>query len=194
MIGAGPPGENAAQYAIQGSDRTAVLVEKELVGGECSFWACMPSKALLRPAGLLQAARDLPGLQSVVGDQPLDVAAVLARRDAIVNHHDDASQVKWADSTGIDVIRGTGRLAGPKTVEVSLPGGVTRLLHVRHAVVLGTGTTAAIPPVPGLAEALPWISRDATNLQEIPRRVVVLGGGVVGCEATTWLTRWASTS
>src|SRR6195952_124091 len=86
IIGGGPPGENVAQYAIQGSDRTAVIVEKELVGGECSYWACMPSKALLRPVEMLSAARALPGLKSIVGDHSLDVAAVLERRDTIVNH------------------------------------------------------------------------------------------------------------
>jgi dihydrolipoamide dehydrogenase len=187
VIGAGPPGENAAQFAIQGSDRTAVLVEKELVGGECSYWACMPSKALLRPVELLDAARNLPGVKSIVGDHSLDVAAVLARRDRIVNNHDDASQVTWAESTGIDVVRGTGRLAGARLVEVTAADGSTRTLRARQAVVLATGTTASVPPVPGLREALPWISRDVTNLHEVPRRVAIVGGGVVACEAATWL-------
>src|SRR4051812_17425685 len=107
VIGGGPPGENAAQYAIQGSDRTAVIVEHELVGGECSFWACMPSKGLLRPVEVVAAARALPGVR-VDG---LDVEAVLKRRDDIVRNHDDGSQLDWARSTGIDVVRGHGRLA-----------------------------------------------------------------------------------
>jgi len=187
VIGGAPPGENVAQYAIQGSSRTAVIVEEQLVGGECSFWACMPSKGLLRPLEVLQSARHLPGVKSVVGDATIDVQAVLHRRDAIVNHHDDTSQVDWAHSVGIDVVRGRARLAGTKTVEVSAPDGTVRTLHARQAVVLDTGTTAFVPPVPGLREARPWISRDATNLHVVPRRMVVIGGGVVACEAATWL-------
>jgi pyruvate/2-oxoglutarate dehydrogenase complex dihydrolipoamide dehydrogenase (E3) component len=187
IIGGAPPGENVAQYATQGSDRTAVIIEKELVGGECSFWACMPSKALLRPISVLDNARNLPGVQSIVGDHSLDAAAVLERRDRIVNHHDDMSQVDWAVGIGIDVIRGHGRVAGEKTVEVTRPDGSVRTIRARLAVVLDTGTTAAVPPIPGLREALPWISRDATNIHQIPRRVAVIGGGVVACEAATWL-------
>ncbi len=188
VIGGGPPGENAAQYAIQGSDRTAVIVEHELVGGECSFWACMPSKALLRPADVLAAAKAMPGVRELVGDQRLDVAAVLARRDSFTHNRDDSSQVEWASGVGIDVVRGHGRLAGERTVEVTDAGGtIVRTLHAREAIVLGTGTTAAVPPIDGLREALPWISRDVTNLVEVPRRVAVLGGGVVACESATWL-------
>src|ERR1700712_2067228 len=187
VIGGAPPGENAAQYATQGSDRTAVIIEKELVGGECSFWACMPSKALLRPISLLDNARNLPGVQSLVGDHSLDAAAVLKRRDEFVHNHDDSSQVDWATSVGIDVVRGHGRVTGLKSVEVTAADGTTRTVHARLAVVLDTGTTAGVPPIPGLREALPWISRDATNVHEIPRRMAVIGGGVVACEAATWL-------
>ncbi len=188
VIGGGPPGENAAQYAIQGSSRTAAIIEHELVGGECSYWACMPSKTLLRPWEVLDAARHLPGVQSIVGDQRLDVPAILARRDRVVHQLDDSSQVSWASSTGIDVLRGTGRLAGARTVAVTGPDGAVRTVTARRAVVLGTGTTATVPPIPGLAEAMAWTSRDATNLHEVPARVAVIGGGVVACEATTWLT------
>ena len=187
VIGGGPPGENVAQYAIRGSERTAVIVEHELVGGECSYWACMPSKALLRPGEVLATARHLPGVQSLVEDRSLDVAAVLGRRDGFNSGLDDSSQVSWATGLGIDVVRGTGRLAGVKTVEVTGPDGSVRTLHARHAVVLGTGTTATVPPIPGLAQARPWTSRDATNLHEVPRRVVLVGGGVVACEAANWL-------
>ena len=183
VIGGGPPGENAAQYAIQGSDRTAVIVEAELVGGECSFWACMPSKGLLRPVDLAHQAAKVPGL--TVG--PIDVAAVLAHRDEITHHRDDTSQVDWATSVGIDVVRGRGRLDGPRRVVVAANDGSTRTLHARVAVVLATGTTAAVPPTDGLAAARPWISRDVTNLTEVPERVVVIGGGVVACESATWL-------
>ena len=183
VIGGGPPGENAAQYATQGSDRTAVIIEAELVGGECSFWACMPSKGLLRPVDLTHQAKSVPGM--TVG--PIDVAAVLAHRDEITHNRDDSSQVDWATSVGIDVVRGRARLDGVRRVVVDMADGSARTLHARQAVVLGTGTTAAVPPVDGLADARPWISRDVTNLQEVPKRVIVIGGGVVACESTTWL-------
>ena len=187
VIGGGPPGENAAQYAIQGSARTAALVEHELVGGECSYWACMPSKALLRPADVLAAAKAMPGVRELVEDARLDVAAVLARRDSFTHHRDDSSQVQWATGANIDVVRGRARLAGERRIEVTAADGSVRTLHAREAIVLATGTTAAIPPVPGLREALPWTSRDVTNLTVVPRRVAVLGGGVVACESSTWL-------
>jgi dihydrolipoamide dehydrogenase len=185
VVGGGPPGENAASYAVQGG-LSAVIVETELLGGECSYWACMPSKALLRPLELLDSARAMPGLQHLAGARP-DVDAILARRDAFTAHHDDGSQVDWATGAGIDVVRGAGRLAGERTVEVTAPGGGTRTLTARHAVVLATGTRATVPPIDGLREALPWTSRDVTNLHEVPGRVLVLGGGVVACESATWL-------
>ena len=187
VIGAGPPGENAAQYASQHSGLSAVLIEKELVGGECSYWACMPSKALLRPVQVLDEARNLSGVKEVVGVRGIDVSAVLARRDAFTHHHDDAGQVRWATETGIDVVRGTARLSGVKQVEVTAADGSTRTITARYAVVLATGTSAAVPPVDGLRAARPWTSRDVTNLHEIPRRVLVVGGGVVACESVTWL-------
>ncbi|MDV6263035.1 dihydrolipoyl dehydrogenase family protein [Rhodococcoides yunnanense] len=182
VIGGGPVGENAAQYAIQGSDRTAVIVEHELLGGECSYWACMPSKALLRPSEVLDIARNMPGVKELVGDQPLDADAVLARRESYTHSLDDSSQVTWAESAGISVIRGHGRLTGVKTVEVD-----GRTLTARHAVVLATGTTASVPNTPGLRDAQPWISRDATNIHETPGHIAVIGGGVVATEAATWL-------
>ncbi len=187
VIGGGPPGEIVAQYAIQGSDRTAAIVEHELLGGECSYWACMPSKALLRPVELLDAARHMPGVRSLVADRTIDVPAVLERRDGFTSHHQDTWQVKWANDTGIGVIRGHGRLAGEKRVEVTAADGSNRTVTARHAVVLATGTTAAVPDLPGLRDARPWISRDVTNVHEIPRRVAVIGGGVVACESACWL-------
>ncbi|WP_305094152.1 NAD(P)/FAD-dependent oxidoreductase [Prescottella sp. R16] len=182
VIGGGPAGENAAAYAVAGSDRTAALVEHELVGGECSYWACMPSKALLRPAEVLATARHMPGVEEKVGAYGLDVPAALARRDAFTHDRDDSSQVLWADSVGIDVIRGHARLTGTREVTVG-----DRILRARRAVVLATGTTAAVPDIPGLRDALPWTSRDATAVQEVPRRLAIVGGGVVACEAATWL-------
>ena len=187
VIGGGPPGEIAAQYAIQGSDRTAVIVEHELLGGECSYWACMPSKALLRPIEVLEAARHMPGVKSIVGDHSLDAQAVLQRRDSFTSDHDESGQVQWAHDTGIDVLKGHGRLAGVKSVEVTSADGFIRTLTARHAVVLATGTTATVPDIPGLRDALPWTSRDVTNVHEIPRRMAVVGGGVVACESACWL-------
>ena len=172
VIGGGPTGENVAARAVRGG-LSAALVEADLYGGECSYWACMPSKALLRPIELRAAAQRIPGLP--VGD--LDVSKVLARRDSFTSGWDDAGQEKWVVDTGITPIRGHGRLTGERTVQVG-----DRILTARHAVVLATGTSAAIPPIPGLAESAPWTSREVTALKAVPRRLVVLGGGVVACE------------
>lgn len=163
------------------------MVEAELLGGECSYWACMPSKGLLNPVEVFNATHHIPGLSSITDAARIDVDAVLARRDAIVNHLSDDSQVAWALATGIDVVRGYGRLAGERSVIVTAPGGATRTITARHAVVIDTGSSAALPSVPGLREALPWTSKDVTNLHRVPRRVVIFGGGVVACEASTWL-------
>lgn len=187
VLGAAAAGENAAQYATQFSGLSAVMVEDELVGGECSYWACMPSKGLLRPVEVLDTARNLPGMTSLVEERTLDVQAVLARRDAIVNHLDDASQVQWSLGAGIDVVRGYGRLTGARTLEVTAKDGSRRTITARHAIVIDTGSRAAVPPIPGLREARPWDSRDVTNVHDIPRRAAILGGGVVACEAATWL-------
>ncbi|TCK00063.1 dihydrolipoyl dehydrogenase family protein [Nocardia alba] len=182
VIGAGPAGENAAAYAIAGSDRTAALVERELFGGECSYWACIPSKALLRPGAVLGLGEAMAGVRAS-GPQ---VAEVLARRDGFVHDRDDSSQVEWARTAGVEPVRGAGRLVGERLVEVDTGDGV-RLLRARHAVVVATGTAATIPDIPGVREALPWTSRDATNLTIVPRRVAIIGGGVVACETATWL-------
>lgn len=183
VVGGGPPGENAADYAHRGG-LSAALVESDLLGGECSYWACMPSKALLRPVELADAARAMPGVP--IGDR-LDVAKVFARRDEFTSHHDDSGQVKWAEGAGITVVRGHGRLGGIRTVEVTTPDGTLRTLTARHGVVLATGTDASVPPIPGLRESTPWTSREVTNMTRVPARIVVIGGGVVGCEATVWL-------
>ncbi len=182
VLGGAAAGENAAQYASQFSGLSSVLVENHLLGGECSYWACMPSKALLRPVEVVDAAAHLPGVSA-----RLDPAGVFARRDRVINGLDDTSQVTWALNTGIDVVRGYGRLAGERTVVVSRPDGSARTLTARHAVVVDTGSCPAVPDVPGLRAALPWTSRDVTTMSEVPRRVVILGGGVVACEAATWL-------
>ncbi|HEV7658034.1 MAG TPA: NAD(P)/FAD-dependent oxidoreductase [Mycobacteriales bacterium] len=187
VIGGGPPGENVAERAHRGG-LSVLLVEHELVGGECSYWACMPSKALLRPVELLEQAAALPGVREAVTGR-LDAAAVFKRRDWFVGKdaskpfgHDDSGQQKWLDGAGIELLRGHGRLTGERTVEVSTPEGEVRTLTATHAVVLATGTTATVPPLPGLREAQPWTSREVTNAEKAPRRLLVLGGGVVGCE------------
>jgi dihydrolipoamide dehydrogenase len=177
VIGGGPAGENAADYAVKGG-LSAVLVESERLGGECSYWACMPSQALLRPVEVARLARDLP-LEPAAR---VDVTATLARRDRIIHGHEDAGQLEWATGAGIDVVRGAGRLAGERRVAVG-----DRTLTARHAVVLAPGSTPVFPPLDGLREAAPWTSRDVTNLAEVPGRVLIVGGGVVACEAATWL-------
>ncbi len=186
VIGAGPVGENIAQYATEESGLTAVLVEGELVGGECSFFACMPSKALLRPLEVIDAAQHLGG----VSGAHLDVAGLLRRRDEWVSHYDDASQVVWATGAGLDVVRGHGQITGDREVTVS-DGDGEIVLQARHTVVLATGGEPVVPDV--YAGCSPWGSRDATGVVEIPDRIVVIGGGVVACEAAVWLSALGST-
>ncbi len=177
VIGGGPTGENVAARAVRGG-LTVALVESELYGGECSYWACMPSKALLRPVEVAAMAARLPGVPT----GPLDAAAVLARRDSFTHSLDDSSQEQWVVDTGIAAVRGHGRLAGEKRVEVTAPDGSVSVLVATHAVVLATGTSAVVPDLPGLREAAPWTSREVTNMKEVPRRLVALGGGVVAVE------------
>ncbi|GIH95804.1 dihydrolipoyl dehydrogenase family protein [Planobispora siamensis] len=177
VIGAGPAGENVADRAVRGGLSVAV-VEAERAGGECSYWACVPSKALLRPVDLAGEVARVPGMS--LG--PIDTAAVLARRDEAVSHMDDAGQVRWITGLPAEFVRGRGRLDGPRRVRVALTDGGERLLTARHAVVLATGSRAVVPPAPGLAEARPWTSREVTAAKSVPGRLVVIGGGVVACE------------
>lgn len=183
VIGAGPVGENVADRAVQ-AGLTAVIVESELVGGECSYWACMPSKALLRSGAALRAARAVDGAkQAVTGD--LDVAAVLRRRDSMTSNWNDSGQVEWLQGAGIELVRGHGRLTGEKTVRVTAEDGTTTDLVARHAVAVCTGSAALLPDIPGLADIEPWTSREATAVQSIPGSLAILGGGVVGAEMAT---------
>ncbi|WP_432826995.1 dihydrolipoyl dehydrogenase family protein [Dactylosporangium sp. CA-092794] len=182
VVGAGPAGETAAFSATRFSGLDAVIVEPELVGGECPFWACVPSKALLAPVHLLSTGQDLGGVRELLADRHLDVDGVLNRRDAIVDYFDDGRQVNTVLDRGVDVIRGRGRVRGEKTVSVD-----GRTLRARHAVVVATGSTPDLPDLPGLRRSRPWFSRDVTAVQEIPRRLLVLGGGLVACESATWL-------
>jgi len=175
VIGAGPVGENVADYAGKRGLST-ILVEEELVGGECSYWACMPSKALLRSGSALAAARRVDGArQALTGT--LDAGAVLARRTAFTNDWDDSGQVQWLESAGIGLVRGHARLVGVREVEVD-----GERWRARAAVAVATGSVPVLPDIPGLAEAKPWSSRDATGAQAVPGRLVVIGGGAVGAE------------
>ncbi|MFF1839472.1 dihydrolipoyl dehydrogenase family protein [Streptomyces sp. NPDC058231] len=185
VIGAGPVGENVAERA-RAAGLSTVIVERELLGGECSFWACDPSKALLRPVVARADARRVPGLgQAAAG--PLDVEAVLAHRDKMASYWKDEDQADWLDSVSVDLIRGHGRLTGPRKVSVHTPEGQTLALTARHAVAVSTGTSAALPTIPGLDTTAPWTSREATIADKVPGRLAVVGGGVVAVEmATAW--------
>jgi len=180
VIGAGPTGENVADYAVKGG-LTAAIVESRLVGGECSYYACIPSKVLLRSSAALEAARRVEGAKQA-GTGSLDASAVLARRTKFTQSWNDASQVEWLKNARVTLLRGHGRLAGERVVEVRADGGTVTRLTARQAVVICTGTAPMLPPIPGLAEAAPWTNREATRTDRIPARLVVLGGGPVACE------------
>jgi pyruvate/2-oxoglutarate dehydrogenase complex dihydrolipoamide dehydrogenase (E3) component len=179
VIGAGAVGENVADRTVQGG-LTTVIIEAELVGGECSYWACMPSKVLLRSGAVLEAARRVPGAAEAVTGQ-VDVAAVLKRRDQFTNDWNDKSQVSWLDSAGIDLLRGHARLTGVKEVTVQGEDGPV-VVTARHAVVLSTGSSALLPDIDGLAGVSPWTSREATAVKHLPESLAVIGGGVVAVE------------
>ena len=175
VLGAGPAGEVCAGR-LAGSGLSVALVERELVGGECSFYACMPSKALLRPAQALAETRRVAGAAEAARGE-LDVRAVLDRRDEIVHHLRDDAQLPWLRDRGITLVRGEGSIAGAREVRVE-----GELLRAAKAVVLAPGSVAAIPPIPGLREAAPWTNREATTSAQAPQSLLVLGGGVVGVE------------
>ena len=172
VIGAGVAGEVAAGRLGE-TGLSVAIVEDHLVGGECSYYACMPSKALLRPLELAHEAKRVPGLD--VG--PIDAAAVLRRRDDVISNLDDAGQVPWLEARGVTLLRGRGRLDGERSVVV----GDERLV-ARIAVIIASGSSALIPDIPGLRAARPWTNIEATTAKEVPGRLVVLGGGVVGVE------------
>lgn len=177
VIGAGAAGEVAAGRLGE-RGLSVALVEQALVGGECSYHACMPSKALLRPIELRHEAQRIPGV--AVGQ--LDVAAVLARRDEVIANENDSGQLPWLERRGVTLVRGRGRLVGERRVAVD-----GEELAAGRAVVVATGSAAAVPDVPGLREARPWTNVEATTAKAVPARLAILGGGVVGAElAAAW--------
>lgn len=182
VMGGGAVGENVADYATKGG-LSAVIVEHELVGGECSYWACMPSKGLLRAGQALRAARAVDGArQAVTGG--VDPAGAFARRTVLTHDWDDSSQAEWLAGAGIDLVRGHAHFTGERAVTVVTAEGDVELV-ARHAVTVSTGSDPLIPPIEGLADIHPWTSRDATSATAAPASLAILGGGVVGCEMAT---------
>lgn len=185
IIGGGAAGENVAGRTAPAGLSTAI-VEAELVGGECTYWACMPSKALLRPGEALAAARRVPAARAAVTGE-VDAARALRARDAFASHWNDEPQANWVASVGATLIRGKGELAGERRVIVETADGATLDLEARKAVVLATGSVPFVPPIAGLAAAAPWTSREAASAKSVPESLIIIGGGVVGLEmAQAW--------
>jgi pyruvate/2-oxoglutarate dehydrogenase complex dihydrolipoamide dehydrogenase (E3) component len=180
VLGAGPAGEVVAGRLADGGWKVAI-VEKDLVGGECSYYACMPSKALLRPADVLAEAQRIPGVP-VDEDAELDPVAILARRDEAIHHEDDSGQMPWLEERGIDLYRGAGGFVGEGRIAVG-----DAELSAERAVIVATGSGAAMPPIDGLDSVRAWNNREATTAAKVPASMVVLGGGPVGSElAQAW--------
>ncbi|HEY3613406.1 MAG TPA: NAD(P)/FAD-dependent oxidoreductase [Gaiellales bacterium] len=178
VLGAGPAGEVVAGRLAE-HGMTVAIVEQALVGGDCSYYACMPSKALLRPVELANEVRRVPGLTV----SPIDSAAVLRRRDEVIHDLDDSVQLPWLEERGVVLVRGSGRITGER--ELAVEG--QEPLRAGTAVVVATGSTPLIPDIPGLRESRPWTSREATTTHAVPARLAILGGGVVAVEmAQAW--------
>jgi pyruvate/2-oxoglutarate dehydrogenase complex dihydrolipoamide dehydrogenase (E3) component len=185
VLGAGPVGQNIAGRA-RAAGLTVAVVERELVGGECSYWGCVPSKAMLRPVIAVADARRVDGAREAVSD-PVSVQGVFGRRDRYVTLWDDTGQANGVKEVGADLIRGHARVDGPRRVAVATANDELIVLTARHAVAICTGSTAALPDIPGISEARPWTNRKATDSSEVPARLAVVGAGGVGVEmATAW--------
>jgi pyruvate/2-oxoglutarate dehydrogenase complex dihydrolipoamide dehydrogenase (E3) component len=190
VLGAGPAGENVAGRCADGG-LAVLIVERELVGGECSYWGCIPSKVLGRPGDVLAAVGRVPAAAAAMSGD-LDLEAAFARRDEGTSSWSDTGQLRWLEERGIELVRGHGRLAGERTVEVTAPDGSVIELAARRAVVIATGTSAAIPPIPGLREAAPWTNREITEAKQVPERLLVIGGGTIGVEMAQTFRRLGS--
>lgn len=185
VLGAGPVGQNVAARC-RAADLTVAVIERELVGGECSYWGCIPSKSLLRPVLAISDVNRIDGAREALGG-PIAAAGVFGRRDRYVTGWDDSGQAAFIDGLGADLYRGHARLDGPRRVAVTTTDDTLVVLTARHAVAICTGSTATVPDIPGVAEAKPWTNRKATDSSAVPQRLVVVGAGGVGVEmATAW--------
>jgi len=189
VVGGGPAGEVAVERCAKGGLSVA-LVERELVGGECSYWGCIPSKTLIRPGDVLAAARRVPGAAEAV-DGGIEASSAFAQRDYMTSNWSDQGQVDWLERAGATLVRGHGRLAGERTVEVTQNGSSMRL-EARQAVILATGTRPFLPPIDGLADAMAWTNRHATEASSVPGRLLVLGAGAAGVELAQAFRRLGS--
>lgn len=190
VIGAGAAGETVARRVAQGGLR-AVLVEAQLAGGESAYWACLPSKALLRSGTALHGAQTVPGAGEAV-TRTLNVEAVLRRRNHLTSNWQDHTHTKWMSDAGIELIRGQARLTGPRTVEAAGLDGNSYRFTARHAVVLATGSSPNVPTIDGMDGLNVWGTREATSTKEIPGRLAVLGGGMSGTELSQAFARLGS--
>jgi pyruvate/2-oxoglutarate dehydrogenase complex dihydrolipoamide dehydrogenase (E3) component len=185
VLGAGPVGQNVADRS-RAAGLSVAVVERELVGGECSYWGCVPSKALLRPVIAVADARRIDGARDAVNGS-INVLGVFGRRDRYVTNWDDSGQAGWVKEIGAELVRGHARLDGPRRVAVATSDDELLVLTARHAVAVCVGSLAALPYLPGIAEAQPWTNRKATDSSDVPERLAVVGGGGVGVEmATAW--------
>jgi pyruvate/2-oxoglutarate dehydrogenase complex dihydrolipoamide dehydrogenase (E3) component len=189
VVGGGVAGV-AAVRKLASLGLSAALVEDRLVGGECHYWGCDPSKTLLRPIEVFNLAKAVPGVREAMSDRGLDVSAVFAKRDELIEHLSDQDRITSLRRAGVAVFHGFGRLSGERTVRVAYAAGDTTeaVLTARHAVVLATGTRPYLPEIPGLAHARPWTNRDLTTMAQVPPRALVVGGGPVGVEFATILS------
>lgn len=187
VVGGGVGGV-AAVRKLASAGLSVALVEDRLVAGECHYWGCNPSKTLLRPIEVFNLAKAVPGVREAISGERLDLAAVFAKRDAIIEHLSDEDRVASLRQAGVGVFHGFGRLSGQRTVRVALDDNTEAVLTARHAVVLATGTSPNVPEIPGLAQARPWTNRNLTTMTQVPPRALVVGAGPVGVEFATILS------